>query len=67
MILNIIKLQSKGMLLVTPTLKGFQKVVEYLKSNENMFSGKNMASGTSFAILILGNHFTSPGPQFFHL
>lgn len=43
------------MLLVTPTLKGFQKVVEYLKSNENMFSGKNMASGTSFAINLLSD------------
>lgn len=43
------------MLLVTPTLKGFQKVVAYLKSNDYMFSGKNMASGPSFAINLLSD------------
>lgn len=42
------------MLLVTPTQEGFQKVeVEHLKSNENMFPGKNMPSGTSFVTNLL--------------
>lgn len=37
------------MLLVTPTFKGFQKVeVKHLRSNDNMFSGKNVAPGTCF-------------------
>lgn len=44
------------MLLVTSTLKRFQKVkVEYLKSNENMLSGNNTASNTSFVTNLLSD------------